>query len=108
MKDLIDRQVATEMVENWFFDFDDGRAPKEVLQEIPSAHIERITRRKDKWPCRIANGCPAEDWIEIITGTSIDEWDTQGSICKTCPFEQYINRLAEFEDEAEYMEDDRK
>lgn len=71
--------------------------------------MARFTRTKDKYPCRIADGCPAEDWIEEVTGVSIYDWSRRDiSPCSDCPFEKYINRLAEYEDEAENMEDDRK
>ena len=64
----------------------------------------RLTRRIDEWPCRIADGCPAEEWIYAITGSY--KYDEEP--CDNCPFEKYINRLAEYEDEAERMEEDKK
>lgn len=69
-------------------------------------NFNRLTRRKDDWPCRM-NICTAEDWIEEITGTSEYNW-SNSDFCSSCPFMQYINRLAELEDEKERMEDDRK
>ena len=66
----------------------------------------RFTRRKDKFPCRIAGGCPAEGWIEKVTGVPIYRWNK--GACDNCPFEKYLTLLAEYEDEAENMEDDRK
>ena len=62
----------------------------------------RFTRTKDKFECRIGGGCPAQDWIENLTGVKEYIWNED--MCKNCPFEKYINRLAEFEDE----EDNRK
>ena len=47
-----------------------------------------------------------EDWIEDLTDIMRSHWGEE--ICENCPFEKYINRLAELEDEAELMEDDRK
>lgn len=67
---------------------------------------ERLTRHIDKFPCRIKNGCPAESWIEKITSTSSYNWDE--FMCENCPFEKYINKLAEYEDKEERMEDDLK
>lgn len=69
---------------------------------------DRLTRKKDMYECRIAGGCPAEDWIEKVTGVSFYEWEGEDDRCDTCPFEKYINRLAEYEDEDECMEDDGK
>ena len=59
--------------------------------------MDRMTRHKDEWPCRI-DKCEAENWVLEI----------QDDYCSTCPFEKYINKLAEYEDLAELMEDDRK
>ena len=67
--------------------------------------MKRLTREKDEYECRIAGGCPAEDWIESVAG-NIYKWNEDP--CDNCPFEKYINRLAEFEDETEFMEEDRK
>ena len=67
--------------------------------------MKRLTRKPDKWPCRIGE-CLAEDWIEDLTDIMRSHWGEE--ICEHCPFEKYINRLAELEDEAELMEDDRK
>jgi hypothetical protein len=53
-----------------------------------------MTRAKDEYPCRMAGGCPAEEWVcENVTGGTLT-----GDLCATCPFEQYINKLAEYED----------
>ena len=49
-----------------------------------------------------------EKWIEELTGVTNYNWASGGSACDMCPFEKYINRLAEYEDEEELMEDDRK
>lgn len=70
--------------------------------------MTRMTRRIDKNLCRIAEpgGCAAEYWIERVTGVDIYGW--QERACDHCIFKKYINRLAEYEDEAERMEDDKK
>ena len=65
----------------------------------------RLTRQKDEYECRIPGRCPAEEWIEDL-GYDLDEMT--GHICASCPFEIYINKLAEYEDEKEKMEDDLK
>lgn len=70
--------------------------------------MKRMTRHIDKYPCRIGEPCPAEEWIEELTGVTNYNWASGGSACDMCPFEKYINRLAEYEDEEELMEDDRK
>ena len=64
----------------------------------------RLTRKIDEWPCRIAGGCPAEEWIHTVTGT----YDYIEEPCDYCPFKKFINKLAEYEDEAEKMDDDKK
>ena len=61
----------------------------------------RLTRVKDQYPCRISGGCLAEEWIESL-GYDLDKME--GDICSDCPFEQYINRLAEYEDAIEKFE----
>lgn len=66
---------------------------------------KRLTRHIDNFPCRIEN-CYAEEWIEKISKTSAFDWDK--SECEGCPFEKYINKLAEYEDKEEMMEDDLK
>lgn len=63
--------------------------------------FNRLTRNKDDWSCRI-NECFAEEWMYNHYGSYCDD------PCKDCPFEKIINRLAEFEDAAAYMEDDFK
>jgi hypothetical protein len=62
---------------------------------------KRITRVKDKYECRFAGGCPAEEWIcacsmggELISNP-----------CDNCPFEQYINKLADYEDKYQPVDD---
>ena len=62
--------------------------------------MERLTRAKDQYPCRIAGGCPAEDWIEGL-GYDLDKME--GDMCSDCPFEEYINTLADYEDCLEKM-----
>lgn len=69
--------------------------------------MRRLTHRSDKNPCRIID-CLAEDWIVNLTGTTFSNWNSNEDVCDNCPFEKYINRLAEFEDEKELMEDDGK
>lgn len=68
--------------------------------------MARLTRPKDEYECRIAGGCPAEEWIEEDLGFNLDEANEE--ICLHCPFEKHINKLAEYEDEKEKMEDDLK
>lgn len=68
---------------------------------------ERLTRPFDEWPCRIAGGCPAEVWIIGLTGISTANWAAD-YICNTCPFEKFINRLAELEDEKDFSEENLK
>ncbi len=55
--------------------------------------MERLTRVKDEYECRVGGGCPAEDWMRDLYGFYPD-----GNICEHCPFEKYINKLAEIED----------
>ena len=55
--------------------------------------MERLTRKKDGFECRIANGCPLYDWVlECIDGEIIH------NLCDTCPVMAYINKLAKYED----------
>ena len=54
----------------------------------------RLTRVKDEYECRIAGGCPAEDWMYDLYGEV-------ANCCFNCPFEVYINKLAEYEDKEE-------
>lgn len=63
--------------------------------------MARLTRKKDQYPCRMAGGCPADEWI-IKHGGNPD------NSCNDCPFEKYINALADYEDEAERIKDDGK
>lgn len=65
--------------------------------------MKRLTRHIDEYPCRIID-CSVEDWIEDLTGVIV----YNKGVCDQCPFEKYINRLAELEDETERMEDDGK
>ena len=69
--------------------------------------MKRLTKHVDKYPCRIID-CLAESWIEDLTGVAAYNWKSDEGVCNQCPFEKYINRLAELEDEAERMEDDGK
>lgn len=52
--------------------------------------MKRMTRQKDEYECRIANGCPIEDWSTDQTGYPLT--------CDDCPIMKYINKLAEYED----------
>ena len=61
--------------------------------------MDRLTRKKDKYECRISGGCPAEEWIEEMVNFSFYHEDVY--VCKNCPFMEYINKLAEYEDAAE-------
>lgn len=65
--------------------------------------MSRLTRTKDEYECRMSNPCPAEDWMHDTYGLY-----PQTSICDDCPFEKYINKLAEYEDKNEHLEDDGK
>lgn len=67
---------------------------------------ERLTRRKDEFSCRFKGGCPAEKWMMEVTDTPYLYWRREA--CDNCPFEKYINKLAEYEDKEEIMEDDLK
>ncbi len=55
------------------------------------------TREKDNFECRIKEACPAEEWMETVTGYEYWKWK-EDEYCKSCPFEKYINKLAEYED----------
>lgn len=66
--------------------------------------MTRLTRRLDNYPCRI-KGCKAEEWMKSVYGKYVDFDD---DVCKDCPFEKYINKLAEYEDMADKIEDDLK
>lgn len=61
-----------------------------------------MTRHENDYECRVIN-CRAEDWMKSIYG-SYPEKD----ICKYCPFQKYINTLAEKEDMEEKNTDDLK
>ena len=67
--------------------------------------MERLTREKDMYECRIAGGCPAEEWMYDLYDKPVPMNKNE---CDECPFEVYINKLAEYEDKNEYMEDDGK
>lgn len=60
--------------------------------------MERRTRVKDKYECRIAGECPVEEWIcECIDGELVH------SPCDNCPIMEYINELAKYEDLMDMM-----
>jgi hypothetical protein len=55
--------------------------------------MERMTRPKDKYECRIAGGCPIEGWMmECIEGELVR------NPCDECPIMPIVNKLAEYED----------
>lgn len=60
--------------------------------------MERLTRAKDNFPCRLASTCYAEDWIEKTTGVTSYNWNSDFSECDYCPFEEIINHLGTLED----------
>ena len=60
--------------------------------------MRKYTRVKDEFECRLAGGCPAEDWILDHNG-DIDD------VCADCPFMEMINELADYEDK---FDDDLK
>ena len=62
----------------------------------------RLTRERDEYECRMAGSCPAEEWMYVLYGKY------PVNFCYNCPFEMYINKLAEYEDKNKYMEDDGK
>ena len=66
--------------------------------------MKRFTRPIDEFPCRLAEGCKAEDWMKSLYG----DYPNSNYVCYNCPFEIIINRLAEYEDKEERMEDDLK
>ena len=57
--------------------------------------MARLTRPMDEYECRIAGGCPIEDWL-INKGYVISEF-----ICEDCPVKPIVNNLAEYEDKYE-------
>lgn len=65
--------------------------------------MERLTRVKDSFPCRIKE-CDAENWMYDLYGNYV----YNKSICEECPFMTIVNRLAELEDQMERCEDDGK
>lgn len=61
--------------------------------------MERMTRPKDKYECRIAGGCPIEGWMmECIEGELVR------NPCDECPIMPIVNKLAEYEDKEENLE----
>ena len=65
---------------------------------------ERLTLTKnDNIECRIPF-CSVEDWVFKMT----NEINPDYYVCEDCPFMVYINKLAEYEDKEEMMEDDLK
>ena len=59
--------------------------------------MKRLTRPADMYPCRIADGCPIEEWVMELGGGASD-------ICASCPVEKYINTLAMYEDMVEQLQ----
>ena len=60
--------------------------------------MERLTRKKDQYPCRMAGGCPAENWIAEEANVRIYNL---GNVCDKKKKKKYINALAEYEDKME-------
>ena len=67
--------------------------------------MERLTRPLDNYPCRIKE-CYAEDWMMNLYDNEYPPSSTE--MCDSCPFMAIVNRLAEYEDSEEVMEDDLK
>ena len=67
---------------------------------------ERLTRHKDEFPCRLKGHCSAEEWMLDVTDTIYLYWRKEA--CDNCPFMEIVNKLAEYEDKEEMMEDDLK
>ena len=65
---------------------------------------ERLTLVKDDNIEGRIPFCPVEDWVSTIT----DGIDPDCYVCEDCPFMMYINKLAEYEDKEEMIEDDLK
>ena len=70
--------------------------------------MSRLTGRERDCECYIGENCPAEDWMYEVTGAPFVSWNPKTYICDNCPFMKYINKLAEYEDMEEKMEDDLK
>ena len=66
---------------------------------------ERLTRHADDFLCRLKH-CTAEEWMLDVTDTIYLYW--RKAACDNCPFIEIVNRLAEYEDKEEMMEDDLK
>lgn len=58
--------------------------------------MERLTRVKDEFECRMLGTCPVEEWIRNCLKLNLDK--AKENVCTRCPFEKYINRLADYED----------
>ena len=54
--------------------------------------MARITKEADGSECRIEY-CPAEDWMYDLYGKYPDDIP-----CDNCPFTNFINKLAHYED----------
>ena len=66
--------------------------------------MKRMTNKSKDYECRI-DECMAEEWMLKLYE---DYSDYEKFFCDDCPFEKYINRLAELEDKIEQEEDDLK
>lgn len=66
--------------------------------------MERLTRPYDEYECRLKN-CNLEEWMKSIYG---EYPDFEINICDNCPVIIIANKLAEYEDMADRMEDDLK
>jgi hypothetical protein len=56
--------------------------------------MRRLTRHIDEFPCRVADGCKMEDYLEEHN-IDIEE---DGDICKGCPFLSVFDRMGQYED----------
>lgn len=66
---------------------------------------ERLTRHTDDFLCRLKH-CTAEEWMLDVTDTIYLYW--RKDVCDNCPFMKIVNKLAEYEDMEERIEDDLK
>ena len=58
--------------------------------------MERLTRQKDEYPCRIAD-CNMEKYLESLNVEDFSLLD----YCTNCPIFPIVNKLAEYEDKEE-------
>lgn len=62
---------------------------------------ERFTQKDSPYECKLKE-CEVDNWIRSFGG------DYAETPCDTCPFMKIVNKLAEYEDEAEKLIDDGK